>query len=184
MAEQLKNMFFTSDSLSEFADILLKNHPEFAKDTFLAAFTVPEWKSLELKEKMRFTTEVLRPLLPDSYEKAVSILEQAAPYVKGFEAITLPDFVEVYGMDEWDLSMHALRVFTRYSSSEFAIRPFLRCDLEKAMTFMYSCAEDEHEKCSTIRQRRVPSTPAVGDSSPRSEKRPVPYSSDPGYAER
>ena len=35
------------------------------------------------------------------------------------------DFVEVFGLDDWENSMRALEVFTVESSSEFAIRQFI-----------------------------------------------------------
>jgi 3-methyladenine DNA glycosylase AlkC len=36
-----------------------------------------------------------------------------------------PDFIEVYGLDDFDISAKALEHFTQYSSSEFAVRPFI-----------------------------------------------------------
>jgi 3-methyladenine DNA glycosylase AlkC len=68
------------------------------------------------------------------------------PKVTGFEAIVLPDYVEVYGQDHWDVSLPALKELTKCGSSEFAIRPFLNKDLKKAMHFMNSLADDEDFK--------------------------------------
>jgi 3-methyladenine DNA glycosylase AlkC len=47
-------------------------------------------------------------------------------------------------MDNWDLSMPALKHFTQYYSSELAIRPFLAQDPEKGMAYMATWAEDKH----------------------------------------
>jgi 3-methyladenine DNA glycosylase AlkC len=52
--------------------------------------------------------------------------------------------VECYGLDNWDISIPALALFTQYSSSEFAIRPFLAKDPKKGMGHMLQWAKDEN----------------------------------------
>ncbi len=146
MGEQLKKMFFTEDSLNKFGDIILKYHPGFDKAGFLELIHDDTWKSLELKEKMRHTTICLQKKLPESFNAALEIIKKAAPHVKGFEAMTLPDYVELYGKNDWELSLPALGHFTKYSSSEFAIRPYLDENPEKAMEYMLKWAEEDDEK--------------------------------------
>lgn len=136
MAEQLKKMFFTRESIGQLAGLLQKAYPEFDADTFQSSIYDDTWDNLELKEKMRHTTLCLGKTLPQSYPEAIAILKKIAPEVKGFEAMTLPDFVEVYGQEEFERSMDALGEFTRYSSAEFAIRPFLDNVPEKTMKYM------------------------------------------------
>jgi 3-methyladenine DNA glycosylase AlkC len=46
------------------------------------------------------------------------------------------DFVEVFGLDDFDESMKALEVFTQDSSSEFAIRQFILKYEDKTMNQM------------------------------------------------
>lgn len=145
MAEQLKNMFLTPESLDLMGDTIAKYYPEFNKKNFLELVQDDQWDSLELKDKMHHTARCLHQTLPDSYPEALDILMKAAPYVKGFEAMVLPDFVEIYGMGDWDLSLPALGHFTRFSSSEFAIRPFLDQDPERTMEFMHQWAGHEEE---------------------------------------
>ena len=145
MPEKLKDMFFTESSLNDFGDIIKNIYPEFEKPAFLKLVFNKNWDSLELKKKMRHTTLCLSKTLPDDYIKALNILKKAAPYVKGFEAMVLPDYVEVFGIEYWELSLPALGYFTKYSSSEFAIRPFLVEDPDKVMVFMSQWAEDSNE---------------------------------------
>jgi len=143
MAELLKDRFMTDESLNEFSSIITKYFPEFNTSTFLADVQDENWKGLELKEKMRHITKCLHKQLPDSYAKAVEVLKKAAYEVKGFESMCLPDYVELYGLEEWDVSLPAMHHFTQFSSSEFAIRPYLIKDIEKTMEFMSSCANDD-----------------------------------------
>jgi 3-methyladenine DNA glycosylase AlkC len=173
MSERLKDMFFTESSINKFADTLREYHPTFYKERFLKFFTessinkfadtlreyhptfykerflnlifTEAWEALELKERMRHTTLCLHEVLPGDYLTALEILKKAAPNIKGFEAMVLPDYVELYGMENWESSLNALGHFTKYCSSEFAIRPFLDEDPEKTMTYMHKWAEDRDE---------------------------------------
>jgi 3-methyladenine DNA glycosylase AlkC len=95
---------------------------------------------------MRHTTLCLNRFLPEDFKKAVEILLAIVPKVKGFEAIVLPDYVEVYGQNDWDTSLPALGELTKAGSSEFAIRPFLNKDLKRAMKYMNAWADNEDFK--------------------------------------
>ncbi|UCG59281.1 MAG: DNA alkylation repair protein [Phycisphaerales bacterium] len=143
MAQKLKDMFFTSSSIDAMANVLKRFYPGFDKRKFSTLVFDEGFDSKELKAKMRHTTECLRQTLPKSYKGALSILKRAASFVEGFEAMCLPDFVELYGLDDWDLSLDALALFTKFSSSEFAIRPFIIREPKRAMTFMEELAKDK-----------------------------------------
>ncbi|MCK4465118.1 MAG: DNA alkylation repair protein [Bacteroidales bacterium] len=146
MAERLKDIFFTKSSINKFGDTLKRFYPGFDKTKFAGLVFNSNWESKELKEKMRHTSRCLFETLPKSYKEALDILIKVTPYIKGFEAMTLPDYVEVYGKDDWDLSLYALGYFTKYSSSEFAIRPFLAEDPERVMIYMSEWGGDKDEK--------------------------------------
>jgi 3-methyladenine DNA glycosylase AlkC len=143
MPEKLKDVFFTLSSVDAMADTLKRFYPGFDKKRFVTLVFDEGFDGKELKAKMRHTTECLRQTLPKSYGRAVSILKKAAPLVKGFEAMCLPDFVELHGLDDWDVSLGALALFTKYASSEFAIRPFIISNPKRAIAFMKKLAEDK-----------------------------------------
>jgi len=63
----------------------------------------------------------------------------------GLENMIFQDFVEVYGLDSFDVSMMAFEVFTVNSSSEFAIRKFILKYEEKTMIQMLLWAKSENE---------------------------------------
>ncbi|MCF8378351.1 MAG: DNA alkylation repair protein [Bacteroidales bacterium] len=145
MPDKLKDMFFTKESIQLFASIILKFYPDFNTKKFQGLIYDENWSTLELKARMRHTTTCLYQCLPKDYIESLVILIKAAPEVKGFEAMTLPDFVEVYGMDHWEESLNALGQFTRYYSSEFAIRPYLDKNPDLAIQYMLSWAESKHD---------------------------------------
>jgi len=145
MAERLKDMFFTNESATKMADEIKKHYSEFDKQKFIKLVFDENFKSKELKERMRHVTICLQKILPKDFKLVVEIFKKSAPNVKGFEAMCLPDFVELYGQEDWENSMPALKHFTQFASSEFAIRPFLNKDPNRGIKFMDECAEDQHK---------------------------------------
>jgi len=146
MAEKLKNMFFTRESMGVFADALTAAYSDFDSNAFLNLVFDEKWETLELKERMRHTTQALYETLPDEFHQAIAILKKIAPKVKGFEAMTLHDYIELYGMQDWQTSLSAIRYFNQFASGEFAIRPFIESYPDTVFPFLLSCAEDEDER--------------------------------------
>ncbi|MCP4706761.1 MAG: DNA alkylation repair protein [candidate division Zixibacteria bacterium] len=145
MPEKLKDNYFTKESVTKFADVLKSTYSKFDKKKFVKSVFDKNYGNLELMAKMHHVTECMKPALPVSYKKTLGILIKAAPKVKGFESICLPDFVERYGVENWEISLDALAVFTKYSSSEFAIRPFIIMNEKKAMAYMKKLAKDKEK---------------------------------------
>ncbi len=152
MAEKLKDTLFPLVKVQLFASVLKEVYTEFNSDEFVATVCDAQWPERELKEKMRHTTLCLHKFLPADFKQAVKILVTIVPKVTGFEAIVLPDYIEVYGQEHWDISLPALGELTKCGSSEFGIRPFLNKDLQGAMKYMTKWADD-----SDFRVRRFAS---------------------------
>lgn len=121
-------------------------YPRFDAKKFLS-LALPGLDDLTLLQRLRRVTEGLRATLPQDYAKALAILRKLAPRTeRGFVSLFLPDFVGLYGLENFDLSLDALKFFTSFGSSEFGIRPFLRQDLRRTLKVMetWSREEDEH----------------------------------------
>ncbi|WP_298858903.1 DNA alkylation repair protein [uncultured Gimesia sp.] len=144
MAKLLKDQF-DRIYLNRLADELVKYQSNFPKQRMLKFVFDQDWDQKELKHRMRHITLALHEFLPQKYEVAIKILKNAAPQFGGFEAMFFPDFVEVYGIKEWDLSISALEHFTKYSSSEFAVRPFIIKDPKRMMRQMRDWASSRNE---------------------------------------
>lgn len=145
MAELLKNIFFTSESINKLLQAVKRVHPPFDEVKFKKCLSAGNWENLELKQKMRQISTCLHQTLPNNYIQSVEILEKIAPEIKGFEALALPDYVEQFGLDHFDRSLTALAWFTKFSSSEFAIRPFIIKDQKKAMDYLYQLTDSDHD---------------------------------------
>ncbi len=146
MSELLKDIY-NKDFLSEFGRKVHAAYRVFDITGFIAVVMDETWDGLALKARTRRISEKLGTFLPDSYEAALDILSAIADTCVGFPYLFFPDFVAVYGQGEehWDLSMKALENFTQKSSSEFAIRPFLLSNPERAMCQMATWAKHSNE---------------------------------------
>lgn len=122
--EPLKNLY-SPELLKTMAELLQEHHKPFDKKKFLQTIFDTEWPNRELKQRMRHITNCLHRFLPFPYARQMEILTPIAKHFTGFIAVLFPDFVEVYGLDEPDISIPALEQFTQYSTSEFAVRPFI-----------------------------------------------------------
>jgi 3-methyladenine DNA glycosylase AlkC len=110
------------------------------------ALALPGLEDMTLMQRLRHMTECLHTTLPSDYGKALDILRRLAPRLNhNFASIVLPDYVALYGLDDFELSMEALRFFTPFGSSEFAVREFLRRDLDRSLAVMEGWSRDDDE---------------------------------------
>ncbi|HZG55623.1 DNA alkylation repair protein, partial [Paenibacillus sp.] len=145
MPDALKDVY-NRDFFEKVAAAARNAYPAFDREAFLARVFTPAWGALELKQRMRHGASALRASLPERYVEALDVvLAMADGCGAGLAQMMLPDFVEAYGLDEPDVSIPALARLTRYSSSEFAVRPFLVRYPERTLAAMLAWAEDESE---------------------------------------
>lgn len=141
--EPLKEMF-NRKYFEILAKEFQKAHKQFDADTFLKKVT-DDLDVLELNQRLRKTTLILKQHLPANYLKALTILKKVIPNLKpGYTNLVFPDFVGMYGQENLDTSLDALRYFTCYGSSEFAIRVFLKKDFDYTIKLMYTWALDQN----------------------------------------
>ena len=145
MAEQLKNVY-TKEYIKNLALKIKDNYKEFDADKFINSIFDNTWESLELKARMRHIAINLEKSLALTYDKQLEILKEVSKDFSSFEAMFFQDFVEVFGLDDFEESMKALEVFTQDSSSEFAIRQFILKYEDKTMIQMkiWSQSSNEH----------------------------------------
>jgi 3-methyladenine DNA glycosylase AlkC len=145
MPEPLKNMY-NERSVTALGEAIRANYPAFDLAAFKTAVFDPDWESRELKQRMRHIATSLRPFLPDDYGAALAVLRQALPLLneQSFEKMVFPDFVEVFGLDDYDTSIPALEYFTQFMSAEFAIRPFIQHYPQQTMKQMLAWSRHEH----------------------------------------
>jgi len=143
--EPLKNIY-DLQFIAKLEDSITEHFPAFNKEEFHTRLFETDWETLALKERMRQITLSLAPVLPQDYRKAIDILRKCAPSFTGLGGIIFPDFVEQYGLEDWEFSVEALAFFTEFSTSEFAVRPFLISNQKLMLAKMdeWAVSENEH----------------------------------------
>ncbi|MED3962384.1 DNA alkylation repair protein [Niallia taxi] len=171
--EPLKNIYDLA-FITKLEDVFTQHYPAFDKERFRSSLFETEWEELALKERMRQITLSLAPVLPQDYGQAITILRQCAPSFTGLGGIVFPDFVEQYGLEDWELSIETLAYFTQFSTSEFAVRPFLIKDQSKMLAQMEVWASSENEHIRRLASEGCRPRLPWGLSVPALKKEPAP----------
>lgn len=139
--------------------------PAFPAREFVERVLDESWPTRELKARMRHLTTCLGESLPGTYRDQLAAIVAIAPAFGSFHGMFCPDFVEVFGLGDWEASIPALRELTRHGSSEFAVRPFLLADPARMLTTMRVWAEDPNEHVRRLASEgcrpRLPWAPAL-----------------------
>ena len=130
MAEPFKNMF-REETVRQLAEALAAAG-SFDVEAFLAD-AITGLDDLELKNRVRHLSSVLRSHLDPDFRLAVAHILRALPpplsqaegVTAGFILWPMCQFVEDHGLQDPEASIPALYELTRRFSAEFAIRPFL-----------------------------------------------------------
>lgn len=164
MAELRKDVYNKAFFL-QFCEKVKNVYPAFDEQLFMTLLLDEGWEQRELKQRTRHISITLRATLPPSYPDAIVVLSQLVSECKGFEYLFFPDFIEVYGLTDWETSIEALKLFTLTSSAEFAVRPFIEQDPKRMMAIMEEWATDENEHVRRLASEgcrpRLPWAPAL-----------------------
>lgn len=133
MAEPLRN-HFDHRVPRRIAAQLIDVWSDFPTDRFLAD-TLDGYDDLGLMDRGRHIARALRRHLPRSFPEALEILLRSSGDRPGrsegdggmasFLYLPHVQFVEIFGLDDFEPSMRALHHLTQRFTGEFAIRPFL-----------------------------------------------------------
>lgn len=144
MAELLKNVY-TKDYIRFLAQKVKENYCGFDEKAFIKSIFDNSWTNLELKQRMHHIAINLNKYINLDYKNQLEVLKIVSKDFYSFEAMFFQEFVEVYGLDDFDNSMKALEVFTIESSSEFAIRAFILNYEDKTMNQLKIWAKSSNE---------------------------------------
>lgn len=136
---------FNAERLKHIATEMTAVYPEFNAKAFLKRAN-DGLAELSIMQRMARVSECLHAVLPLGYEETLEVLRALAPRLdSGFVSISLPHYVALYGAHDFEQSMDALKYFTAFGSAEFAVRYFLRSDLERSLALMQQWSRDENE---------------------------------------
>lgn len=142
MADQLKHMFSKS-LVEELSDELKRHSKNFNSSQFEKNILNSVWENRELKDRMHHITFQMHTNLHLDYCDQLDILDKIVSKFTGFPGTIFPNFVEHFGKDSEKRSLEALKYYTQFSTSEFAIRPFLKQN-PKIIKELYSWSKDKN----------------------------------------
>jgi 3-methyladenine DNA glycosylase AlkC len=127
----LKDLF-SEHFYKNLTDSLVQVVPGFDTAGFIQHIYTPAFQQMELKQRMRHTTQVLHDSLAMDYPDSVNVLGRLIQQLRGLQTgegqlayIFLPDYIECYGLEHLDTSLKAIENITQFITCEFAVRPFL-----------------------------------------------------------
>jgi len=173
MPEPIKNML-NSAAIKEFAEAIKSVYDAFDADGFCNAVVDNEYDSLELMARGRKISAELGSFLPKAYQDAIAVIDKVIAKFQGFAAFSFFEFVAIFGLEFWDVSVAALGRYTQYFSAEFAVRPFIIKDEKRMMAQMLEWSKSDNEHLRRLSSEGCrPSLPwAVG--LPKYKKDPSP----------
>ncbi|CAH0170258.1 hypothetical protein SRABI27_00999 [Pedobacter sp. Bi27] len=131
MASPLKDLYSPA-FYDRLAHALTVTVPGFDKGKFIKKVFTADFKSKELKERMKHTSKVLHDFLPEDYPQTIALIKKTIAQLRlqgiGEDSLAymfLPDYIETYGIDDFEASVEALEFVTQFVSCEFAVRPFI-----------------------------------------------------------
>jgi len=145
MAETLKDKYLNADFFRQLSTDLKSACPALNQKRFLKDCIEP-LDELELMQRITHLTHTVASHLPPNYKKSIGILYDLSDIIdEKLGYLFMPEFVSTYGLKNYKTSIKALRDFTHHSSSEFAVRDFLKLDFDRTITHMQEWTEHDHD---------------------------------------
>lgn len=159
MPEPFKNVY-SIQSISHMAHHLSKHEPEFNCKAFILEAT-DNLEKLEMKQRSTQIITSLKNNFPDDFPRvAACFLKSLASPLEGAEfganqtysdsgingwlVSPIADFVGIYGLAHFDISMNLLKELTKRFSAEFGIRYFIKSHPEKTLTVLSTWLSDNN----------------------------------------
>ncbi len=160
MAEPFKIMFI-KQLLERFSKDLIVVIPHFDTREFTNQVMDYQWENREFKERCRHIATVLKKFLPSEYKDAIAKILELLDYIEkkqpNFSKIDdtkfglmleygwiLDNYVEQYGLDDYETSVKAIVRITQFTSCEFSVRPFIIRYPEAMMAQMLAWSKHKH----------------------------------------
>ena len=130
---------------NNFTNVLAQVLPALDKQQFIDAIFDEAFTGKELKERMRHTSQVLHQFFPKDFSKAATLIQQLITQLRengikeySVEYMFLPDYIETYGLNDFNSAVKAIEFVTQFTSCEFAVRPFILKHEDHMLQQMYA----------------------------------------------
>ncbi|MCL2441031.1 MAG: hypothetical protein FWD14_04775 [Treponema sp.] len=159
LTEPLKDMFNKQffDKFTKDLKLVIK---DFNNRKFVSQIMDEKWENMEFKQRCQHITTVLKDFLPADYKSAIAKILELLEQLKDdydFSKVNdtafglsleygwiLDNFVEQYGVNDYETSVKAIEKITQFTSCEFSVRPFIIKYPEKMMKQMLIWSKHKH----------------------------------------
>lgn len=126
--------------------------PSFDGAAFVAQIR-PQLDGQEMKARTLIFTQALHDHLPPDFPAAWAVLqatldaeliETEGVFNDGWHYWPMAQFIELYGLEHFEVSMQAMAEITKRHTAEFAIRPFLIRYPERTLAVLHEWTQDEN----------------------------------------
>lgn len=131
MSSLLKDIYSVS-FLRQFSSVVRTVVPSFSEKEFQRLVMDENWSGLELKGRMKHISRCLHRFMPKNYKDAAKTIKAIIGQLRksriaeaGIEFMFFPEYIEMFGQDDYEASVDLIEFVTQFTSCEFAVRPFL-----------------------------------------------------------
>lgn len=164
-----------------FADSMEKVYPAFERKKFMKNIFTDAFPGMEWKERMLHTTHVFHQSIPSDFKKGVAVLDKLVTRLQKENTgedmlayIFLPEYIAIYGLNDFERAVKSLEKTTQFISAEFAVRPFLLKYGDRMMQEFVQWSLHDHHKVRRLASEgcrpRLPWAMAI----PALKKNPLP----------
>ncbi len=152
MAFKKLKLWFDKDLAILLAKKIILIEPQFNSKRFIKKID-KEVQSLELKDRVEVIADQLFIELGDDYKKTVDVLiqtlgpeneEETGMFTNFYWIMPFAKLVEKYGLDDFNLSMKAIKEITKRNTGEYTIRPYLEHKNKQTLKVMLKWAKDKN----------------------------------------
>jgi 3-methyladenine DNA glycosylase AlkC len=144
--------YFDKALAQRLAEMITAVYPPFPAAAFVNQIA-PQLDGLEMKQRTTVFVQAFRDHLPTGFANAWAVLEAAlgaelaegdGMFNDGWHLWPIAHFIEVFGLEEFEVGVRAMREITKRHTAEFAIRPFLIHHQDEMLAILHTWAADEN----------------------------------------
>ena len=152
MAYKKVKLWFDKALAELLAEKIQKHRKDFDESQFIKSVDNGVG-DLEIKDRVELIADLLYDGLGKQYERDVKVLlnilgpeneNETGMFTEYYWVMPIAKYVEKYGLNHFDLSMHALAEVTKRNTSEYAVRPYLEKDTKKTLKQMIKWSKDKN----------------------------------------
>jgi 3-methyladenine DNA glycosylase AlkC len=144
--------YFGSNLAEMLSSKILKFHPSFKSQEYINSIQ-NKCDNLSYTQRIILHANELKKYLPVEFVDAIDILmkilgdenpNQTGMFTNYYWIMPIGKFVELYGLEDFEVSMKAIEEITKRNTGEYAIRPFIRKYPAKTVEIMESWSKSNN----------------------------------------